>query len=77
MSTKCCIARIIGLSSNKKAVIEIITIARRVSVMPLRSTSKETLYISFGCGHTRCPYPNKTCNKCHMNYTFKTISKSK
>lgn len=75
MSVRYRIARVIGISSNGKAAIDVNTIARRVSVTPLHSKSKDTLYRSFGCGLVKCTYPNKTCNECKMNYIIKTKGK--
>lgn len=69
------IVRVVGLSSNKKAFIDINTMSRRISVTPLSSATGVKPYDDFGCGYLRCAHPDITCINCQMNIIHQYITK--
>lgn len=75
MSVKFSVCRVIGLSSDGEAVIQVSPKSRRLSVTPLFSDTPVNLFRSFGCTFVSCPYPNKTCKKCHLNFVHQVITK--
>ena len=61
------VVRVVQRSSNGKAVIDIDTMSRKVSVTPVYASSFFKPYLGTGCCTIRCPFPKMTCKYCCLN----------
>lgn len=61
------VVRVVQRSSNGKAVIDIDTMSRKVSVTPVYAASFFKPYLGTGCCTIRCPFPKMTCKHCCLN----------
>lgn len=64
MVARCVVVRVMGLSSDGNAIIDIDNITRCIQVTPLISSSRIKPYRSIKCRHIMCPYPQRTCKQC-------------
>ena len=61
------VVRVVQRSSNGKAVIDIDTMSRKVSVTPVYASSFFKPYLGTGCCTSQCLFPKMTCKYCRLN----------